>query len=223
MIRTYFGISQNPFATDSRTPLLDHQQRHFDILKVHSQQGGLCVILGDPGTGKTVLKNAIIHHNQKEWITPVINRSLHTWHNMLRLLCHAFELDTQGSDHKCEQRLINEAKSLNAKGKLIIPIIDDAHLVPIDALAARARPHTPERYEGGADGGHKGGTTAERRRSVGRRGRDDRRQHNEGSGRGERLACEERAARADRRGLATAPRTTSARAEARPVRGAHFF
>jgi len=58
----------------------------------HCQQGGLCVLLGEPGTGKTVLKNAITHHNQKEWITPVINRSLHTWHNMLRLLCGAFEL-----------------------------------------------------------------------------------------------------------------------------------
>ena len=45
----------------------------------------------------------------------------------------------------------------------------------------------------------------------------------EGSGRGERLACEERAARVDHRGLATAPRTTSARAEARPVRGAHLI
>lgn len=57
-----------------------------------------------------------------------------------------------------------------------------------------------------------------RGRSGDRRGRDDRRQHGEGSGRGKRLACEERAARVDRRGLATAPRTTSARAEARCLR-----
>ncbi len=134
MIRTYFGLAANPFTTDAVTPLLEHQQRHFDILKVHSQQGGLCVILGEPGTGKTVLKNTLLHHNPKQWITPVINRSLHTWHNMLRLLCHAFELETEGSDHKCEHRLISEARGLNTKGKHIIPIIDDAHLIPIDAL-----------------------------------------------------------------------------------------
>jgi MSHA biogenesis protein MshM len=134
MIRTYFGLAANPFATDAATALLGHQQRHFDILKVHSQQGGLCVILGEPGTGKTILKNAVIHHNQKQWITPVINRSLHTWHNMLRLLCGAFELETDGSDHKCEARLISEARALNAKGKHVIPIIDDAHLIPIEAL-----------------------------------------------------------------------------------------
>jgi len=134
MIRSYFGLKANPFTTTADTPLMEHQQRHFDILKVHNQQGGLCVILGEPGTGKTVLKNAIINHDPKQWITPVINRSLHSWHNMLRLLCQAFELETDGKDHKCEDRLINCARALNGKGKQVIPIIDDAHLIPIEAL-----------------------------------------------------------------------------------------
>jgi MSHA biogenesis protein MshM len=134
MIKTYFGLRKNPFTIDDGAPLLDHQQRHFDILKVHSQQGGLCLILGEPGTGKTVLKNAIIRHDPKQWITPVINRSLHTWPNLLRLLCQALQLDTLGSDAKCETRLITEARAQNAKGKTIIPIIDDAHLLPVDAL-----------------------------------------------------------------------------------------
>ena len=110
------------------------QQRHFDILKVHSQQGGFCLILGEPGTGKSILKNAIIRHDPKQWITPVINRSLHTWPNLLRLLCQALQLDTLGNDTKCEARLINEARAYNAKGKTIIPIIDDAHLLPVEAL-----------------------------------------------------------------------------------------
>lgn len=134
MIRTHFGLSSNPFTTTNSTPLLEHQQRHFEILKVHNQQGGLCLILGEPGTGKTVIKNAIIHHDPKQWITPVINRSLHSWHNILRLLCQALDLETQGSDHKCENRLINCARALNRKGKQVIPIIDDAHLIPIEAL-----------------------------------------------------------------------------------------
>ena len=78
MIKSYFGLRHQPFAIQDDAPLLEHQQRHFDILKVHSQQGGFCLILGEPGTGKTVLKNAIIRHDPKQWITPVINRSLHT-------------------------------------------------------------------------------------------------------------------------------------------------
>jgi len=134
MIKSYFGLSKAPFVTDKDTTLLPQQKRCFDILKVHSQQGGLCVILGEPGTGKSVLKNHITTHNTRDWITPVINRSLHTWPNILRLLCQAFGLESHGANHKCENRLITEARKLNAKGKQIIPIIDDAHLVPIDAL-----------------------------------------------------------------------------------------
>ncbi|MEO0416000.1 MAG: AAA family ATPase [Verrucomicrobiota bacterium] len=134
MIRAHFSITSDPFVTDSATSLLSHQQRCFDILKVHNAQGGLCIVLGEPGTGKTILKNTVIHHDPKNWITPVINRSLHTWPNMLRLLCDAFDLDNSGHAHKCEARLIKAARELNNKGKHIIPIIDDAHLVPIDAL-----------------------------------------------------------------------------------------
>ncbi|MCH7229126.1 ExeA family protein [Haloferula sp. A504] len=134
MIRQHFGLTRDPFIIDHDAPLLAHQQRHFDILKVHSQQGGFCLILGEPGTGKTVLKHHIIHHDTKHWITPVINRSLHSWHNILRLLCQAFDLESDGSDHKCEARLIAEARALHIKGKHIIPIIDDAHLIPIEAL-----------------------------------------------------------------------------------------
>ena len=79
MIRQHFGLTKDPFIIDDATTLLPHQQRHFDILKVHSQQGGFCLIIGEPGTGKTVLKNHLLHHDTKTWITPVINRSLHTW------------------------------------------------------------------------------------------------------------------------------------------------
>lgn len=134
MIRTYFGLPRDPFIIDEDTTLLPQQQRHFDILKVHSQQGGLCVLLGEPGTGKTVLKNAILTYDQKQWITPVVNRSMHSWHNILRLLCASMELESDGADHKCEARLIKEARTLNARGKRLIPIIDDAHLVPVEAL-----------------------------------------------------------------------------------------
>jgi len=44
------------------------------------------------------------------------------------------DVESDGSDHKCEARLITEARNLNTRGKLIIPIIDDAHLLPPEAL-----------------------------------------------------------------------------------------
>jgi type II secretory pathway predicted ATPase ExeA len=77
MIRTYFGLTQNPFTIDEHPTLLAHQQRHFDILKVHSQQGGLCLILGEPGTGKSVLKN----HNLILIGQPQLNTTLQLRHH----------------------------------------------------------------------------------------------------------------------------------------------
>ena len=41
---------------NEKTDLLPHQKRHIEVLKVHSHQGGLCLIIGEPGTGKSVLK-----------------------------------------------------------------------------------------------------------------------------------------------------------------------
>ena len=134
MIQNYFGIKDIPFIINSKTTLLKHQQRHLDILKVHARHSGLCILLGEPGTGKSVLKNALTKIDPNQIITLVINRSLHTWHNMLRLLCQALEVESVGNDNKCEAALIQEARKLNAKGKSVMIIIDDAHLLPIEAL-----------------------------------------------------------------------------------------
>jgi MSHA biogenesis protein MshM len=50
MIRTYFGLEKDPFNLRELT-LLTHQQEVFDTLLVHARQGGLCIVIGEPGTG----------------------------------------------------------------------------------------------------------------------------------------------------------------------------
>ena len=133
MIRAHFGLDQNPFSHDNIT-LLPHQQDIFDTLRVHCQQGGLCLIVGEPGTGKSMIKQALCAHDPKRLLTPVVTRTLHTYHSTLRILCEAFQLDTDGRDFVCERRLIEEAQRLNQIGKMLAPIIDDAHLMDVDAL-----------------------------------------------------------------------------------------
>jgi type II secretory pathway predicted ATPase ExeA len=133
MIRSHFGLQRNPFDTEGLT-LLPHQQEIFDILIVHAQQGGLCLVLGEPGTGKSVLKGSLLNHDPKRMITPVVNRTLHTYHNTLRILCGAFQLEFQGHDHRCERLLVQEAFKIHRAGKMLVPIIDDAHLMPSESL-----------------------------------------------------------------------------------------
>lgn len=133
MIRAHFGLAKNPFCSDSLV-LLAHQQQVLDTLRVHCQQGGLCVIVGEPGTGKSVIKQALCEHDPKRIITPVVNRTLHTYHSTLRILCEAFQLESDGADFRCEKRLVEEARRLNSAGKMLAPIIDDAHLMEVPAL-----------------------------------------------------------------------------------------
>jgi len=133
MIRSYFGLSQNPFSPESVT-LLPHQQEVYDILRVHSQQGGLCLLMGEPGTGKTVIKEAIKAHTDKRIVTVTVARTLHTYTNTIKILCDAFNVDFSGTHFKCEHRLIEEALCLYRAGKSLVIIIDDAHLMALDTV-----------------------------------------------------------------------------------------
>lgn len=134
MIRAFFGIDRIPFSTDLEIKLLDHQQEVFDILKIHSFQGGLCLLMGEPGTGKTMIKKAIEQSIEKTSVVIHIGRTLHTYLNTIQILCQAFSIENRGSVFKCEKEIIAEAYNLNNNGKAIILIIDDAHLMEMQTL-----------------------------------------------------------------------------------------
>jgi MSHA biogenesis protein MshM len=134
MIRSHFGLESNPFDTARKSVLLPHQQDVFETLKVHAQQGGLCLVMGEPGTGKSVIKQAMLTHDPKRMITPAIARTLHTYTNTLHILCEAFQIETVGRDATCEKLLIEAARKVNQEGKMLVPIIDDAHLMEVECL-----------------------------------------------------------------------------------------
>jgi type II secretory pathway predicted ATPase ExeA len=134
MIRAFYGIDQNPFSIDRDIILLKHQQEVFDILRVHSFQGGLCLLMGEPGTGKTMIKRTINQNSDKTTVVVNITRTLHTYINTIKILCQAFNIDYSGSYFKCEKRLIQEAFNLNNDGKSLIVVIDDAHLMDMTTL-----------------------------------------------------------------------------------------
>lgn len=133
MIRAWFGIDRDPFSLDA-IALLPQQTEIFDTLKVHSQQGGLCLVLGEPGTGKSVIKESIRQKADKRMVVVTVNRTMHTYSNTLKILCAAFAIDQDGLHLASEKRLIDHAFALNREGKMLLTIIDDAHLLDIEVL-----------------------------------------------------------------------------------------
>jgi type II secretory pathway predicted ATPase ExeA len=133
MIKSYFGITQTPFSQD-KNKLLCHQSEEFEIIRVHSTLGGLCLIMGVPGTGKTVLKEALQELSGKTMLVATVSRTLHTYVNTVKILCEAFKIDYCNSSFKCEKKLIEEAHNLKRQGKSLMTIIDDAHLMDMDTL-----------------------------------------------------------------------------------------
>ena len=133
MIRSYFGLSDNPFAR-RQIELLEHQQEIHDTLRVHCQQGGLCLVVGRPGTGKSVIKESLKQLSEKEYLVATVARTLHTYTNTVKILCEAFRIEFESSAFKCERKLIEQAFSLNHSGKMLVTVIDDAHLMDMENL-----------------------------------------------------------------------------------------
>jgi MSHA biogenesis protein MshM len=133
MIRSFYGLTHDPF--DARDlELLPQQQEIHDILKVHCQQGGLCLVLGVPGTGKSVLKQSLLRLPDKHYLVAAVGRTLHTYTNTVKILCDAFKVEFESSAFKCERRLIEQAFSLNHAGKCLTTVLDDAHLMDLTNL-----------------------------------------------------------------------------------------
>jgi type II secretory pathway predicted ATPase ExeA len=133
MIRSFYGLTENPF--DARVlELLPGQQEIHETLKVHCQQGGLCLVLGVPGTGKSVIKQSLLRLPDKQYLVATVGRTLHTYSNTVKILCQAFKIDFDHSAFGCERRLIEQAFSLNRAGKCLTTILDDAHLMDLANL-----------------------------------------------------------------------------------------
>ena len=133
MIRAFFGLARDPF--DLRDlELLPGQQEILDTLKVHCQQGGLCLVLGVPGTGKSVVKQALQRLPENQHLVAAVARTLHTYTNTVKILCDAFRVEFQSSAFACERKLIEQAFSLTRSGRSITTILDDAHLMDLANL-----------------------------------------------------------------------------------------
>ncbi len=78
MIKSIHALTKEPFSRTNLT-LLRQQKEIFEIIKIHSQQGGFSVVIGEPGVGKSVLREHIESLKKERDITVVsVSRTMHT-------------------------------------------------------------------------------------------------------------------------------------------------
>ncbi|MFS1524420.1 ExeA family protein [Microbulbifer sp. 2304DJ12-6] len=132
MIKSTFGITKEPFNRND-LDLLPQQKKIFDIIKIHAQQGGFSVIIGNPGVGKSVLREHIEQLQKTRDVTVVsCSRTLHTYPNVLRQLAESFKIEVPAKD--LEKALINNAFNHVRERKILYILIDEAHLLDMQVL-----------------------------------------------------------------------------------------
>jgi MSHA biogenesis protein MshM len=132
MINAIWGITEVPFKRDKLT-LLAQQKHIVDIIKIHAQQGGFSVIIGEPGVGKTVLREHIEALDKEREVTVVsCSRTLHTYRQIAWQLVESFKLES--TERALEKDLIDAAFAQVRERKTLYILIDEAHLLDLSVL-----------------------------------------------------------------------------------------
>lgn len=132
MIKSIHATTKEPFGRTNFT-LLSQQKQIVDIIKIHAQQGGFSVVIGEPGVGKSVLKEHIESLATERDITVVsCSRTLHTYWQVLAQLADSFNIDVP--DKSLEKELITCAYNHIKERKTLYILIDEAHLLDMQVL-----------------------------------------------------------------------------------------
>ena len=139
MYKKFFGLNEKPFQILSDPAYLFMSKAH-EAAYTHLEYGilenkGFVVITGEIGSGKTTLINYLLEKIEAGIQVALINNTLVSSDNLLKMLCQDFEIDIRGLDESeiittFYQFLVNQY----AARKRVILIIDEAQNLRVDAL-----------------------------------------------------------------------------------------
>lgn len=132
MIKATFGITHEPFNRGDLT-LLPQQQHILEVIKIHAQHGGFCVVIGNPGVGKSVLREHLEQlGKQRDTVVISFSRTMHTYLNILRQLAESLQISVPLKS--LEKELIQAAYNHVRERKTLYTVIDEAHLLDMTVL-----------------------------------------------------------------------------------------
>jgi MSHA biogenesis protein MshM len=132
MIKSLHGLTKEPFNRHELV-LLSQQKQIADIIKIHAQQGGFSVVIGESGVGKSVLKEHLESLDKdRENTVASCSRTLHTYLQILRQLAESFKIEVP--EKTLEKELIQSAFNHIKERKTLYILIDEAHLLDMVVL-----------------------------------------------------------------------------------------
>lgn len=132
MIKTTFGLTREPFYR-SDMALLPQQLEAMEMIKIHAQHGGFCVIVGNPGVGKSILREHIEQlGKERDTVVVSFTQTMHTYQPILKQLAESLQLSAAMAE--IEKELVQAAYRHVQSNKTLYIVIDEAHLLDIGIL-----------------------------------------------------------------------------------------
>jgi len=140
MYKQFFGLTKSPFrlTPDPHFLFLTHAHREAlsGLIYAVSGQGGLAVLSGDAGTGKTTLLRMLLESMPRSVVefsyllTPTVSPP-----DFLRLVLMDFGVPDVPTDKPgCIQKLQDFLVSRRAQGRLPVLVVDEAHTLDLPVL-----------------------------------------------------------------------------------------
>jgi type II secretory pathway predicted ATPase ExeA len=104
------------------------------MIKIHSQHGGFCVIVGHPGVGKSVIGAHLAQlGKERDTVVASFTQTMHSYVPILKQLAESMQLGTTPTKD-LEKELIQAAYRHVQAHKTLYIVIDEAHLLDIAIL-----------------------------------------------------------------------------------------
>lgn len=132
MIKTTFGLTREPFYR-SDLALLPQQAEALEMIRIHAQHGGFSVIIGNPGVGKSVLREHLEQlGKERDTVVVSFTQTMHTYQPILKQLAASLQLSVAAGD--IEKELVLAAWRHVQSQKILYIVIDEAHLLDVVIL-----------------------------------------------------------------------------------------
>ncbi len=142
MYKEYFGFTDVPFSLTPNTQFFVEARTHREALNVLnvalSNQDGFIKIVGEVGTGKTMLCRMLLKNLEERYVSAYIPNPYLTPHGLRAALGN--ELGVEGSNttnrHLLMSRITDRLIALAAEGRQAVMVIDEAQAMPVETLEA---------------------------------------------------------------------------------------